>query len=154
MPSRYVKGFILSLLVFIGFTQRESGDGILAKTEANGGLFLPDGFEATVVVDSLPGRARHIAVNDNGDIYVKARFVRNKDESVIALRDTNGDGRADIIKRFGGLEREHAYGTAVRIYNGYLYFSSELYVYKLTPGRPRFSRRSRCCAADFSAKDI
>ena len=40
--------------------------------EKNGGLFLPDGFEATVVVDSLPGRARHLAVNDNGDIYVKA----------------------------------------------------------------------------------
>ena len=44
--------------------------------EKNGGLFLPDGFEAVVVVDSLPGRARHLAVNENGDIYVKGnRFV-------------------------------------------------------------------------------
>ncbi|MEN9351054.1 MAG: hypothetical protein RL372_2032, partial [Bacteroidota bacterium] len=34
--------------------------------EKNGGLFLPEGFEAVVVVDSLPGRARHLAVNDNG----------------------------------------------------------------------------------------
>ena len=40
-------------------------------TEKNGGLIMPDGFEAVVVVDSLPGHARHLAVNDNGDIYVK-----------------------------------------------------------------------------------
>jgi hypothetical protein len=38
----------------------------------NGGLFLPEGFEALVVTDSI-GRARHIAVNENGDIYVKLR---------------------------------------------------------------------------------
>jgi hypothetical protein len=37
----------------------------------NGGLFLPGGFEAVVVVDSLPARARHLAVNEAGDIYVK-----------------------------------------------------------------------------------
>lgn len=136
MSKRYVKGFVLSLLVIVGFTQRESRNGLPVQTAENGGLFLPEGFEATVVIDSLPGRARHIVVNDNGDIYVKARFARDKDESVMALRDTNGDGRADVIKRFGGLARERAYGTAVRIYNGYLYFSSELYVYryKLKPG--------------------
>lgn len=137
MSKHYIKGLVFSLVVFIGFTQRESRNGLPVQTAENGGLFLPEGFEATVVVDSLLGRARHLAVNDNGDIYVKARFARDKDESVIALRDTNGDGRADVIKRFGGLARERAYGTAMRIYNGYLYFSSELYVYryKLKPGQ-------------------
>jgi hypothetical protein len=39
----------------------------------NGGLFLPEGFEAVIVTDSI-GRARHIAVNDNGDIYVKLTY--------------------------------------------------------------------------------
>ncbi|QJW90006.1 c-type cytochrome [Spirosoma taeanense] len=137
MSRVHVKGLILSLVVFAGFVQRESRNGLPVQTDQNGGLFLPDGFEATVVVDSLPARARHMAVNDNGDIYVKARFARDKDESVIALRDTNGDGRADIMKQFGGLARERAYGTAMRIYNGYLYFSSELqvYRYKLKPGQ-------------------
>jgi glucose/arabinose dehydrogenase len=137
MSNRYLKGLALGLLVLAGFIQRQSSNGLPVQTDDNGGLFLPEGFEATVVVDSLPGRARHLAVNDNGDIYVKARFARDKDESVIALRDTNGDGRADIIRQFGGLARERAYGTAMRIYNGYLYFSSELYVYryKLTPGQ-------------------
>ena len=136
MLNHYAKGLTLLLLTFVGFTQRESRNGLPVQTAENGGLFLPDGFEATVVVDSLPGRARHLAINENGDIYVKARFARDKDESVMALRDTNGDGRADVIKRFGGLARERAYGTAMRIYNGYLYFSSELnvYRYKLKPG--------------------
>ncbi|GAB3766632.1 PQQ-dependent sugar dehydrogenase [Spirosoma pomorum] len=137
MSTNYLKGLAFGLLILAGFTQRQSSHGLPVQTDENGGLFLPEGFEATVVVDSLPGRARHLAVNDNGDIYVKARFARDKDESVIALRDTNGDGRADIIKQFGGLARERAYGTAMRIYNGYLYFSSELYVYryKLKPGQ-------------------
>jgi len=126
---------ILLMIVF-GFTKGTRDNSLDPINDKNGGLFLPDGFEAIVVVDSLPGRARHMAVNDNGDIYVKARFA-NKDESVIALRDSNNDGRADVIKRFGGLARERAYGTGMRIYNGYIYFSSELivYRYKLTPGK-------------------
>lgn len=138
MSRLYTKSLALALLAAVGFIpHHDTTTNLPARTTANGGLFLPDGFEATVVVDSLPGRARHLAVNENGDIYVKARFARDKDESVIALRDTNGDGRADIIKRFGGNARERAYGTAMRIHNGYLYFSSELivYRYKLTPGK-------------------
>ncbi|HEX6225334.1 MAG TPA: c-type cytochrome [Chryseolinea sp.] len=95
----------------------------------NGGLFVPEGFEVIVVVDSLKGRARQIAVNDNGDIYVKSRFSEPQGRNV-ALRDTDGDGKADIIKAFGKYEMERSYGTAMRIYNGYLYFSSELTVYR------------------------
>jgi glucose/arabinose dehydrogenase/mono/diheme cytochrome c family protein len=101
----------------------------------NGKLFLPDNFQAVVVVDSLKGRARHIAVNDNGDIYVKSRFSEKEGRNA-ALRDTNNDGKADIIETFGVYEKERSYGTAMRIHNGYLYFSSELTVYrqKLIPG--------------------
>lgn len=102
--------------------------------EKNGGLILPDGFEAVVVVDSLPGRARHLAVNDNGDIYVKGnRYVEGGMNFV--LRDENKDGRADVIKNFGPNLKEGAYATSMRIHNGYLYTSSELlvYRYKLDP---------------------
>lgn len=136
MPKIHLKFSVaLLLLVVLGFTHRYPYSENSSVNAENGGLFLPEGFEAVVVVDSLNGRARHIAVNDNGDIYVKARFA-DKDESVIALRDTNGDGRADIIKKFGGSAKERGYGTGMRIYNGYLYFSSELVVYrhKLKPG--------------------
>ena len=34
----------------------------------NGGLFLPDGFGAVVVADSI-GPSRHIAVKENGDYW-------------------------------------------------------------------------------------
>lgn len=103
----------------------------------NGGLFLPSGFEALVVADST-GHARHIAVNDNGDIYVKLSSSDKVRGGNIALRDTTGDGRADIILQFGGLDQKRtSYGTGMVIHDGYLYFSSatNLYRNKLTPGQ-------------------
>lgn len=101
----------------------------------NGGLFLPDGFEAIVVVDSL-GSARHLAVNNNGDIYVKLRYPEAAGENV-ALRDTDNDGKADVIKQFGNYNEDGKYGTGMRIYNGYLYFSTAGRVIrqKLTKGK-------------------
>jgi glucose/arabinose dehydrogenase/mono/diheme cytochrome c family protein len=118
------------------FTQCDEKLTLPPGDRENGGLFLPDGFEAVVVVDSLPGRARHIAVNTNGDIYVKSRFSKPEGRNV-ALRDTTNDGKADIIQTFGSYEKERSYGTAMRVYNGYLYFASELIVYrqKLIPGK-------------------
>ncbi len=101
----------------------------------NGGLFLPNGFEAVVVVDSI-GSARHLAVNDNGDIYVKLRYPSPEGEN-IAMRDQDHDGKADVIELFGNYGQEGAYGTAMRIYQGYLYFSTAGRVmrHKLVPGK-------------------
>lgn len=104
----------------------------------NGGLFLPDGFGALVVVDSI-GPSRHLAVNDNGDIYVKRRVTTGDLFDYIAgnmaLRDTNGDGKADVVEPFGNYPNDGSFGTEMRIHNGYLYFSSERVVYRqrLTP---------------------
>jgi glucose/arabinose dehydrogenase/cytochrome c5 len=130
---RYYNGLLIFLLA-ITLTHCKTADELPAADHDNGGLFLPDGFDAVVVVDSLKGRARHIAVNDNGDVYVKARFP--KEGGNIALRDTTGDGKADIIQPFGNYKADGTYGTAMRIHNGYLYYSSQLVVYrsKLTPG--------------------
>lgn len=101
----------------------------------NGNLFLPEGFGALVVVDSL-GPSRHLAVNSNGDIYVKLR-LETGDKGNVALRDTNNDGKADIIQRFGDYPNDGTFATEMRIHNGYLYYSSELVIYrqKLSPGR-------------------
>jgi glucose/arabinose dehydrogenase len=107
----------------------------LPKSDAdNGGLVMPGGFEALVVADST-GSARHLAVNQNGDIYVKLRKIVPKGGSV-ALRDTNNDGKADIIKNFGNYQDPDGYGTAMRIYKDYLYFSTAGVVFrqKLSPG--------------------
>ena len=83
----------------------------------------------------LKGKARHIAVNDNGDIYVKLRHGEDNHGNAV-LRDTNRDGRADIIKQFGDYQIHGGYGTAMRIHDGYLYYSSQMIVYrqKLIPG--------------------
>jgi len=101
----------------------------------NGGLFLPEGFEAVVVVDSI-GSSRHLAVNHNGDIYVKMRHADEQGENM-ALRDTNNDGKADIKKRFGIYNPREYYSTEMRIYNDYIYFSTSDKVIrqKLTPGK-------------------
>ena len=103
--------------------------------KGNGGLILPEGFGGLVVADSV-GPSRHLAVNTNGDIYVKLR-IDTGDKGNIALRDTNNDGKADIFKRFGDYPNDGTFATEMRIHKGYLYFSSELVVYrqKLTPNK-------------------
>src|SRR5947208_1103689 len=74
----------------------------LPKGDANnGGLFLLGNFEALVVCDSI-GPARHLAVNDNGDIYVKLTYNDAMDGAggTAGLRDLNKDGRADSVVYF------------------------------------------------------
>ncbi len=126
-------GLFLTVLFFL---QCKSKSELPPGDPGNGGLFLPGNFEALVVADSI-GPARHIAVNDNGDIYVKLRFSKMGQGGNIALRDSTGDGKADIIKRFGDYMDEGSLANGMRIHNGYLYFGSELVLYrnKLTSGK-------------------
>src|SRR5690242_4479835 len=56
----------------------------------NAGLKLPDGFRAVTVAENI-GKARHLVVRDNGDIYV-ALGSNRKGGGIVALRDTNRDG--------------------------------------------------------------
>ncbi len=94
----------------------------------NAGLTLPDGFCANVFADSI-AHGRHIAVASNGDVYITLEGTRPSPEkelsgvakreqsaSVVALRDTNRDGRADIVARIAGTGN-----TGVGLANGYLY---------------------------------
>lgn len=92
----------------------------------NAGLKLPAGFGALKVADGI-GRARHIAVTDQGDIYVKLmRTVEGK--GILKLHDANGDGKSDETTGWGNYG-----GTGITIKNGYLYASSdeEVFRYKL-----------------------
>jgi glucose/arabinose dehydrogenase len=90
----------------------------------NGGIRLPEGFRAAVFADNL-GRTRFMAVNANGDVYVKSR------EGILALRDADGDGRAEVRQTFGP-----GGGTGIAIHGGWLYYSSDDAVFrqKLVPG--------------------
>ena len=126
---------VIAALLCTNCSNKEKTTALPPGDADNGKLALPDGFEAIVVVDSI-GRARHLAVNDNGDIYVKLRGVTPLGGSV-ALRDTTGDGKADIIKYFGTYKDSRSYGTAMRIHNGHIYFTTTGTVYrnKLIPGQ-------------------
>lgn len=100
--------------------------GALPTPDAdNGGLILPPGFRALVVADKLKP-LRNLTVAPNGDLYAKTR-----EAGIIALRDTDGDGRADVTKEFGS-----GGGTGIALRGDWLYHSSNsaIYRYKLTPG--------------------
>ncbi len=90
----------------------------------NGGLKLPPGFSAIVVADSL-GRGRHLAVNSNGDIYLRLRKEKNGG-TLVGLRDTTNDGKADLIEYFG----PEIQGTGIGIQDGYLYYSTDTSVHR------------------------
>ena len=85
----------------------------------NGEIIIPAGFCASVFADSL-GRARYLAVAENGDVYVSIEGTRPGQTAptpaFIALRDTNGDGRADRVERVG-----QKGNTGIALRNGFLY---------------------------------
>ncbi|HJO37717.1 MAG: VOC family protein [Vicinamibacterales bacterium] len=138
MTRLWLVGLLVGLLFGpnLGAAQESLPDEIRLDLEENGGLFVPDGFEAQAVINQFEGRVRHIAVGDNGDVYVKLRDAHEENGNAV-LRDTNGDGRLDDIRYFGKYPIYGRYGTAMRIHDGYLYFSTQKTVYrqKLTPGQ-------------------
>src|SRR5258708_16108740 len=101
----------------------------------DGAITLQPGFRALVVADNLnsdrsTGRRtdvlRFLTVAPNGDIY--AKYHRS---GLVALRDTNSDGRADVIEKFGS-----GPGTCVAVHDDWLYYSTRtgVYRYKYTAG--------------------
>lgn len=92
----------------------------------NAGLKLPAGFGALKVADSV-GKARHLVVTSQGDIYVKLEKA-DQGKGILRLHDANGDGKADERSGFGDYG-----GTGITIKNGYLYASSntDVFRYKL-----------------------
>ncbi len=92
-------------------------------------ITVPPGFTAEVVHEGV-GRARHITVRPNGDLYIStpapAANAAAEPGTIIALRDTDGDGRPDLIRRFGDVRG----GTGIRFHDGALYAASATAVYR------------------------
>ena len=84
----------------------------------NAGLTLPAGFCALAVVKNV-GRARHMAVRPNGDLYVAIdNSPGTTDGGILALCDADGDGRPEIQERFGDIG-----GNGIAWSEGQLYFA-------------------------------
>ena len=58
---------------------------IAKTTQSEAGLKLPSGFSATIVADNL-GRARHIAVTPQNDIYVRLARPKMDREHFFCMR--------------------------------------------------------------------
>lgn len=97
----------------------------------NGGITLPAGFCAVVVADNL-GAARHMAVSPRGDVYVAINQTPSNVPpfGIVALRDTDGDGRADVIRPFNAGKG----GSGIAWNGGRLYFgeNDQVLRYRLT----------------------
>jgi glucose/arabinose dehydrogenase len=91
--------------------------------DEDAGIRVPEGFDAKMFAEGV-GRARHIAVRDNGDVYVALRRP-TEGSGIAALRDEDGDGAADRVEYFG----DHA-GTGLAIHDGFLYASSDSAIYR------------------------
>ena len=91
------------------------------------GLILPPGFHASVVAEGL-GPIRHLAVRENGDIYVSTPVDKqNPGSGIIALR-LGPHHEAATVQHFGTV----AGGTGIRFDRGALYAASASSVYRFT----------------------
>ncbi|MBD3750753.1 MAG: PQQ-dependent sugar dehydrogenase [Sphingobacteriales bacterium] len=111
--NKLILGFSLLLLGY-SCSKAQSNDAHLT---------LPQGFKATIVANDL-GRARHIAVTPEGDMYVKLNRLKDG-KGIVYLQDTNHDGIFEKQTSFGDYS-----GTGIYLKNGYLYASSDNSVYR------------------------
>jgi glucose/arabinose dehydrogenase len=90
----------------------------------NAGLRLPAGFCARLFADSLP-TPRQMDVAPNGDVFVglmgSGRDTARVPGGVMVLRDSNGDGRADLRRRTDGDFR----ATTVKVIGNNVYTESQ-----------------------------
>ncbi|HEV8613476.1 MAG TPA: hypothetical protein VGQ73_08185, partial [Gemmatimonadales bacterium] len=81
----------------------------------NAGWTLPKGFCAVLVADSIAA-PRHLAVAPNGDVFAARTRAPG---GVVVLRDTTGDGKADVIASF----YEGPPGSGIALAADALYFA-------------------------------
>jgi glucose/arabinose dehydrogenase len=130
-PSQPVAGaatFALTPLV-LGFVVHFSLGNHPSCDPDNAGLVVPRGSCATIVASGI-GAVRQLTVAPNGDLY--AAIADGGSGGVLALRDTNGDGKPDQRASFGP-----SGANDVEIRNGYIYVALDDRVlrHRLSPGK-------------------
>jgi glucose/arabinose dehydrogenase len=95
----------------------------------NGGLKLPDGVCATIFADAQ-GPTRHIVVGPDNTVYASTWTNPRRQPTLplggmlVAMRDTDGDGKADKIERFGDTS-DRIGGTGLAVHDNHLYAEVE-----------------------------
>jgi glucose/arabinose dehydrogenase len=113
-------------------TETAAADSSAPSAAVTSGVTLPDGFHATVFAREI-GYTRHAAAGPDGVIYVNT--WRSPYDStrkvppggyVVALRDSDGDGTADVIRRFGPTSESGSRGgTGIAFWRGALYVEAD-----------------------------
>jgi glucose/arabinose dehydrogenase/mono/diheme cytochrome c family protein len=139
---------VLLLSAGPGTAQAQSGGASALKSGApacasDAGLKLPAGFCASIFADDL-GHVRHMVAAPNGVLYANTwsgRYYANSRPPsggfLIALEDTTGRGRANVIRRFGATPATGGHGgTGIALYHGYLYaeLNDRIVRYRMSPG--------------------
>jgi len=128
MPALTPLNRALGLSILLAALQG-CADAGLQSSEFTAGLRLPPGFTATIFADGL-SRPRHIVVRDNGDVYVALRTSAAARDAqgpggLLALRDNDNDGEADVRLPFGPDDVD----TGLALHEGTLYYSTSTAVY-------------------------
>ena len=106
-----------STTMAVGAEAAPSGQRVACATTLVG-ITLPAGFCATVFADTL-GAARHMTVAPNGDVFVAVSNRQTVRGGVVALRDADRDGQAEVRRRFGD-----GGNPGIALANGYLYLDA------------------------------
>ena len=126
--KKYLTGLLLIAAVQ-SFANYSNGDTIKVSSSStliidanNAGLKLPKGFGALKVAENV-GRARHLTVTPQGNIYVKSgRLIDGK--GILEVK-VNASGKGEVAKTFGTFT-----GTGIIVKNGYLYACSDEQVFR------------------------
>src|SRR5258708_33079467 len=96
--------------------------------DTGAGISLSPAFCASIFADNI-GHARHLVVAPSGVVYVNtwSGTYYNADSLppggfLVALKDTQNTGKADVVKRFGESKAEgSAGGTGIALYQGAIF---------------------------------
>ena len=116
--------FLLAALLVLGARVA----GASPACDPHTGISLPAGFCATVFADDL-GTARHMAMGPDGTLYVALESMK-EGGTLVALRDSKGDGHADQMHRVGDEG-----GSGIALHGGYVYFATPTAVLRYRIGR-------------------
>ena len=138
-------GLLLAALLLAALPRVHAAtvSGAAQCPDSNAGITLPPGFCAGIFADNI-GHARHLVVAPSGVVYVNtwsgAYYSADPLPAggfLVALRDSTGSGKADVVERFGETKAQGAAGgTGIALYKNAVYaeVNDRIMRYALTPG--------------------